>query len=296
MRTKKEAIAGWLFAMPVVLGFIIFTLGPMLASLVLSFTDYRVLIQPKFVGFDNYTNLFSGLDPFFYKSLLVTSYYVVLSVPAQLIFAFSIALIMNRDIKFRALFRSIYYLPSIVPAVAISMIWLWLLNPDLGLVNSLLKSAGLPTSLWIFSEKTVIPSLVFMSLWTTGGTMVIFLAGLQGIPRHLYEAVEIDGGNSLQSFTHVTLPMMSPTIFFNLVMGFIGGFQSFTSAYIMTQGGPNNASLFYVFYLYREAFTFQKMGSASAIAWVLFVIISILTVLVFRSSNMWVYYEGEAKN
>lgn len=292
MRSKREAIYGWLFSLPVTLGFVLFVLVPMIASFYLSLTDYNIVSSSKFVGIRNYVNLFTGRDPFFYKSLGVTFYYVALSVPAQLIYAFAVAMLLNRAIRFRALFRSIIYIPCIVPTVAISMIWLWLLNPDLGLVNSMLRTVGLPTSLWLFSEQTVIPSLVIMSLWTTGSIMVIFLAGLQGIPRHLYEAVDIDGGNDIHKLRYITIPMMTPTIFFNLIMGIIGAFQTFSSAYIMTQGGPNNASLFYVFYLYREAFTFLNMGAASAIAWVLFIIIGAFTVVVFKSSDRWVFYEG----
>ena len=289
---QKEALWGVLFAVPAILGFLLFTLGPMIASLSLSFTDYAIVNQMKFIGLKNYTDLFDGTDPFFYKSLRVTSYYVALSVPVSILFAFLLALLLNQEIRGRAVFRTIYYLPSIVPTVATSMIWLWLLNPDLGLVNSMLRTLHLPTSQWIFDERTVIPSLVIMGLWTTGGTMVIFLAGLQGIPRQLYEALEVDGGTGMSKLIHITIPMMTPTIFFNLVMGFIGGFQTFTQAYVMTNGGPNNASLFYVFYLFRQAFTLSQMGSGCAIAWVLFVIISILTVVVFKTSRSWVYYEG----
>lgn len=295
MINRKERWLGWAFAGPAILGFLIFTLTPMITSLVLSFTDYKIVNSPEFIGLFNYVQLFTGKDPFFYKSLGVTIYFVALSVPVRLLFAFIIALLMNREIKARPFFRTIFYLPSIVPAVASAMIWLWLLNPDLGLINNVLRGLGLPTSLWIFSEKTVIPSLVMMSVWTTGGIMIIFLAGLQGIPKHLYEAVSIDGGNGWHKLKYVTLPLMTPTIFFNLVLGIIAGFQTFTEAFIMTQGGPNNASLFYAFYLYREAFAFQNMGGASAIAWVLFIIIAILTAIVFRSSNMWVFYEGGNK-
>ena len=189
---------------------------------------------------------------------------MALSVPAQLIYAFAVAMLLNRAIRFRALFRSIIYIPCIVPTVAISMIWLWLLNPDLGLVNSMLRTVGLPTSLWLFSEQTVIPSLVIMSLWTTGSIMVIFLAGLQGIPRHLYEAVDIDGGNDIHKLRYITIPMMTPTIFFNLIMGIIGAFQTFSSAYIMTQGGPNNASLFLcILSLSRGVYIFKHGRSIS---------------------------------
>ena len=290
--SKREAVQGILFASPAILGFLIFTLGPMIASLIMSFTDYAIVNDVKFIGFQNYKDLFDGTDPFFYKSLKVTTYFVFLSVPVNILFAFMVALVMNQPIKGKALLRTVYYLPSIVPVIATSVIWLWILNPDLGLVNNVLRSLHLPTSQWIFSERAVIPSLVIMGLWSTGNIMVIFLAGLQDIPRQLYEAIEVDGGNATHKLIHITIPMMTPTIFFNLVMGFIWGFQTFTQAYVMTQGGPNNASLFYVFYLFREAFTLSQMGSACAIAWILFVIIVFLTAIIFKTSKKWVYYEG----
>ena len=291
--SNREALQGILFASPAILGFLFFTLGPMIASLVMSFTDYAIVNQPKFIGLQNYKALFDGTDPFFYKSLRVTTYFVLLSVPANILFAFLVALVMNQPIKGKALLRTIYYLPSIVPVVASSVIWLWILNPDLGLINNILRSLRLPTSQWIFSERAVIPSLVVMGLWTTGNIMVIFLAGLQDIPRQLYEAIDVDGGNALHKLVHITIPLMTPTIFFNLVMGFILGFQTFTQAFVMTQGGPNNASLFYIFYLFREAFTLSQMGSGCAIAWILFLIIVFFTILIFKTSQKWVYYEGK---
>lgn len=290
---NRRELSGWLFALPAILGLLIFTLGPMLYSLYMSFTDYTGSNSPTFIGLDNYERMFSGEDTYFYKSLGVTFYYVILSVPTGIIYSFFLAILLNQNIKGKAFFRTIFYLPSIVPIIAISFIWLWLLNPDLGLANELLRSLGLPGSQWIFGEKTVVPSLALMNLWTTGGTMIIFLAGLQDIPRSLYEAIEMDGGTKLNKLRHITIPLMTPTIFFNLIMGIINGFQVFSQAYVMTNGGPNNASLFYVFYLYREAFQFSRMGSASAIAWVLFVIIMIFTYIVFKTSNNWVYYEGD---
>lgn len=290
---NRKDLYGWLFAMPAILGLLIFTLGPMIYSLFMSFTDYTGSNSPAFVGLENYKRMFSGEDQYFYKSLAVTFYFVILSVPTGIIYSFLLAILLNQNVKGKAVFRTIFYLPSIVPIIAISFIWLWLLNPDLGLANELLRSLGLPGSQWIFGEKTVVPSLALMNLWTTGGTMIIFLAGLQDIPRSLYEAIEMDGGSRFAKLWHITIPMMTPTIFFNLIMGIINGFQVFSQAYVMTNGGPNNASLFYVFYLYREAFQFSRMGSASAIAWVLFVIIMILTYVVFRTSNKWVYYEGD---
>lgn len=291
--TNRKDLYGWLFAMPAILGLLIFTLGPMIYSLYMSFTDYTGSNSPTFTGLDNYRRMFSGEDQYFYKSLAVTFYFVILSVPTGIIYSFLLAILLNQNVKGKAVFRTIFYLPSIVPIIAISFIWLWLLNPDLGLANELLRSLGLPGSQWIFGEKTVVPSLALMNLWTTGGTMIIFLAGLQDIPRSLYEAIEMDGGTRLDKLRHITIPLMTPTIFFNLIMGIINGFQVFSQAYVMTNGGPNNASLFYVFYLYREAFQFSRMGSASAIAWVLFAIIMILTYVVFRTSNKWVYYEGD---
>ena len=289
---KRNLIAGLLFASPVLLGFLIFVVGPMLASAYFSLTDYSIASAPHFVGIKNYVTLLNNKDPFFYKALGVTVYYVFLSVPLQITFALLMAMLLNREIKGRALFRTIFYLPTIVPAVASSMVWVWMMDPDLGLFNSVLSSIGLPGSKWIFSENTVIPSLVVMSLWTTGSTIVIFLAGLQGISRQLYEALEVDGGGSFHKFWYITIPMITPTIFFNLVMGLIGGFQAFTQAYIMTNGGPNNSSLLYVFYLYREAFTNFRMGNACALAWILFLIITFFTVIVFKTSDKWVYYES----
>mgnify|MGYP001378618095 CR=1 FL=1 len=290
-KEKKNIISGLLFASPVILGFIIFVMGPMITSGYFSLTNYTITGTPEWVGFDNYKNLFANKDPFFYKSLLVTAIYVFLSVPIQIIASLLVAMVLNRDVKGQGIFRTIFYLPTIVPVAASSMIWIWLMDPDLGLLNSLLKVVGLPTSKWIFDEKTVIPSLILMSLWTIGSTVIIFLAGLQGVPKQLYEAVEIDGGNSMHKFINITIPMITPTLFFNLVMGFINGFQVFTQAYVMTSGGPNNASLFYAFYLYKEAFTNFRMGNACALAWILFIIISVFTLIIFRTSK-WVYYEG----
>jgi len=290
---RKETVFGYGMAAPAILGFLIFTLGPLLVSLYLSFTDYTITNRFSWIGIDNYRRLFSGEDSFFYKSLTVTLYYVALAVPVSLMAAFAMALLLKRNVRGKTFFRAVFYLPSIVPIVATSTIFLWLLNPDIGLFNQVLKFLHLPTSMWIYDEATVIPTMAFMNVWTVGGTMLIFLAGLESIPDQYYEAVEIDGGGLRHKLLTVTLPMMTPTIFFNLVMGIINGFQSFSEAYIMTNGGPNNASLLYIVYLYREAFTNQRMGAASAIAWVLFLIIMVLSIIVFRSSKTWVYYEGE---
>jgi len=292
---RRENWLGWLFAAPAILGFVIFVFGPMIASLWLSMTDYKVASTPHFIGLENYRNLFNGTDAFFYKSLGVTLYYVILSVPLQIIVAFFLAILLNQKVKGLTFFRTAFYLPTIVPLIASSMVWLWLFDPDMGLLNVIMRALHLPESQWIYSETTVVPTLVLMSLWTVGGTMVIFLAGLKDIPDHYYEAIEIDGGNALHKLLYITIPLTSPTIFFNTIMGFIGGFQVFVQPYVMTQGGPNNGSLFYIFYLFREAFTFSNMGYACAIAWVLFIVIMLFTFLLFRTSQKWVYYEGEGR-
>lgn len=294
-RHLRTTLVGYLFAAPAILGLVLWVIGPMIASLVLSFTDWNVLTTPRWIGLTNYVRLFTT-DPFFRKSLLVTGYFAVANIAMTILYAFLLALLLNQDIKGKAAFRSIYYLPTIVPVVASSLLWLWLYNPDFGLFNVILRELHLRRSLWLVDEKLVIPSLVLMSVWgTSGNTIVIFLAGLQGVPRQLLEAVEIDGGNWWHKLRSVTLPMISPVIFFNLVIGLIFSFQIFTQAYIMTNGGPNNASLFYVFLLYREGFLRNNLGGAAALAWILFLIVSALTVLIFRSARQWVYYEAEVK-
>ncbi|WP_399538673.1 carbohydrate ABC transporter permease [uncultured Paenibacillus sp.] len=292
---RMERKWGVLFALPAMLGFIIFVAGPMIASLIFSMTDWSIGSDMKFTGLENYRTM-AAEDPLFSKSLFVTLYYTIGSVPLGIMAAFLIAMLLNQKVKGLAIFRTVYYLPVLVPSIANSMLWLWLFNPDFGLFNSMLRSVGLPGSQWIYSETAAIPSLILMSTWGVGNAAVIFLAGLQGVPGHLYEAVEVDGGGALRKFWHVTLPSMTPTIFFNVIMGMIGTLQVFDQAYVMTNGGPNNATLFYIFYLYRKAFSEAQMGYAAALAWVLFLIIMALTALVFRSSRFWVYYEGEGKS
>lgn len=293
---RKSLFYGLLFTSPAILGFLIFTLGPMIASLVLSFTDYSVFKdRTSFIGFGNYVRMFSGADDYFYPSLGATFYFVVLRVPAVIVLSFLIALLLNMNVKGRAFFRTVVYLPSIVPAVASAMIWMWLLNPDLGLINTLLNAVGLPGSLWLYGESSVVPAVVLTSLWGIGGTVIIFLAGLSGIPRQYYEAIDVDGGGWFSKLRHITVPLVSPTIFFNAIMTIIGSIQVFNEAYILTQGGPNNKSLFYVFYLWRTGFRDTEMGYASALAWVLFLVILFFTFIVFRTSKSWVYYEGEGR-
>lgn len=275
-------------------GFLIFTIGPMIASGVFSLTDWTIGVSPHFIGGKNYNTLVH--DHLFWKSLSVTAYYTIGSVPLVLIVGFFVALLLNQNIKGLSFWRTIYFLPTLVPAIAGAVLWIWIFNPDFGLLNSLLRSAGLPTSQWIYSERAAVPSLILMSTWGFGNAMVIFLAGLQGIPRQLLEAASIDGAGTWARFRNVTLPFMTPTIFYNLVTGVIGTFQVFNQAYVMTQGGPNNATLFYIYYLYTKAFGQGQMGYAAALAWVLFVIVLIITLLLFRNARGWVYYEmGDAR-
>jgi len=225
---RKGLFYGLLFTSPAILGFLLFTLGPMIASLVLSLTDYNVFkADTSFISFDNYIRLFSGEDDLFYNSLGVTFYFVLLRVPAVIIISFAVAILLNMKVKGRAMFRTIIYLPSIVPAVASAMIWMWLLNPDLGLVNSVLSWLGLPTSSWLYGEGSVIPSVVLTTLWGIGGTVIIFLAGISGIPQQYYEAIDVDGGGWYSKLRHITIPMVTPTIFFNTIMTIINSFQVF---------------------------------------------------------------------
>ncbi|RKP54095.1 sugar ABC transporter permease [Cohnella endophytica] len=291
---RMERRWGMLLALPVTLGLLFFAIGPIVASFVFSMTDWHIGGQSSFVGLNNYETILTK-DPVFTKSLFVTVYYVLATVPVAILAAFGLAMLLNRKVKGLSVFRTIFFLPSIVPRIAGTMLWLWLFNPDFGLLNSIFEYFGLPGSQWIYAEETAIPSIALMSVWGVGNYMIIFLAGLQSVPTHLYEAVEVDGGGAWRKFFHVTLPSMTPTIFFNMVMMQIGAFQSFDSVYVMTQGGPNNATLLYVVYLYRIAFTETKIGYASALSWILFVIIVALTLITFRTSRKWVYYEGGGK-
>ncbi len=289
---RREALWGIALASPAILGFLIWSFGPMVASLLISFTDWKIISTPHWIGVANFEKMFTN-DKLFFQSLKVTTYYTLLSVPLGIMVAFGMALLLNQKVRGLPIFRTIFYIPSILPVIASSVLWIWLFNPDFGLLNSFLRPLGFPKLQWIYSTDLVIPSLILMSLWGIGGMMLIFLAGLQGIPSHLYEAAEIDGGNNLHKLWHITIPMMTPTIFFNLVLSTIYSLQTFTQAYIMTDGGPNNASLFYTLYLYRKAFKQTEMGYASALAWVLFLIVLALTILIMRSSSVWVFYQGE---
>ena len=293
-RQLQETIAFYLFASPWLIGLLVFTLGPMIASFLLSFADYPLIVPPKWIGLENYIEMFTD-DKLVWQSLKVTFLYSLGAIPLFLTTSFLIAMLLNQQIRGITIFRTIYYLPSVISGVPVALLWLWMLNPEFGLVNNMLKEIGIKGPQWFFSTTWVIPSFILMNLWGLGVTMVIFLAGLQGIPAHLYEAAEIDGAGAWSKFRNVTLPMMSPIILFNGVIGIIDSFQIFTPAFVITNGGPANASLFYGLYLYNNAFKFFNMGYAAALAWLMFLIILIITGLVFRLTGSWIYYEGMAR-
>ena len=283
--------SGWLFALPWLIQFVFFIVAPFVASFYLSLTNYRFRGAPKVIGWDNYVELFSD-DPLFWKSVVNTVYYTIIHVPGQIVIAFLIALLLNQNVRGIALWRTMFYLPSITAGVATAMLWIVILQPN-GLLNQFLGIFGIPGPRWLTSTTWAMQGLILMSFWTVGTTMILYLAGLQGIPTHLYEAAEIDGAGPLRRVWHVTIPMMTPTIFLTVVLGIIGSFQVFTSALIVTSGGPANSTLFVLLYLYRKAFLIFQMGYASAIAWVLFVIILLFTVVQFAVARRWVHYEYE---
>jgi len=287
----KRSLVGYAFISPWLLGFVAFTLYPFLTSIYLSFTRYNIVTAPVWVGIANYKNLLTK-DPLFYKALAVTLHFAIAAVPLGIVAGVALALLLNLDIKGISVYRTIFYLPSIVPSVATSVVFLWILNPEIGLINRLLRTIGITGPAWLQSTTWAPWSLVFLSLWGVGGSMVIYLAGLKDIPSHLYEASVIDGATPLQRLRHITLPLLSPVIFFNLVMGVIGVFQYFTQAYIMTQGGPEDSTRFFALYLFERAWRYLDMGYASAMAWFLFLIIMALTGFLLATQRRWVHYEG----
>jgi len=289
--TRRALWAGIIFISPWVTGFVVLLLIPTVASIALSFTEYDVLHPAQFVGVKNYIDLMLH-DPLFWKSLWNTSF-MLLEVPLSLLIGLFIAILLNTKVKGIALFRALFYLPAVVPLVATSMLWMWILQPSNGLLNTFLGMCGIRGPMWLYSPTWSKPSLILMGLWSAGSGMIIWLAGLQGIPEVLYEAAEIDGAGKWSKFVHITIPMLTPYIFYNLVIGIIGTLQVFTSAYIVTngEGGPVDSTLFYVFYLFNNAFRYFKMGYASAMSWVLFIIIIGLTLIQFAISKKWVYYE-----
>jgi multiple sugar transport system permease protein len=289
---RREALLFYLCISPWLLGFLLFTLGPVLASLAISFTRWDLLSPAVPVGLRNYGRMLD--DPLFWQSLNVTLRFTLLYVPTELVGGLLLALLMNQaGVRGIRGVRTIYYLPSVISGVAFVVVWMWLFHPEAGLINATLALFGVTGPRWLADPRTALYALWLMSLWGLGRTALIFLAGLKGVPKELYEAAAMDGAGRVQAFFAVTLPMLTPTIFFNLVLSIIATFQTFTSAFVATNGGPLDSTLFYVLYLYRMAFQNFAMGYAAALAWILFLIILGLTLLVVRSGQWWVYYEGE---
>lgn len=289
-QARKEALEGLVCLLPWILGFLAFTAGPLLYSAYISFTDYPILQTPRWIGLENYHSMVN--DDLFWKSLRVTALYTLVAVPGGVIIGYLMALLLNQQIMGLSFWRTAYYVPAVVPAVATSYLWAWMFNPDFGVINGFLIRLGVEPPKWFGSEQWVLPAFIIMSLWSAGGGLVLYLAALQGVPTTLYDAAKVDGANAWHRLRHVTLPMTSPVILFTFLTGLIGSFQVFTAGFLITNGGPNNASLFYVLYLYRVGWRYFKMGYASALGWVLFAIILVLTLLTLRASGRLVYYES----
>lgn len=288
---RRETIAFYLTISPWLIGFLLFTLGPMLLSLYASFTRWDLLTSPVFVGLRNFKDLAS--DHYFIQSLKVTLIYTLAYVPLDMIGGLALALLARPKLRGIGIFRTVLYLPTVLSGVAFVVVWLWLLNPRGGLINLILAQFGIQGPRWLLDPHWALPSLVLMSFWGWGRTMVIFLGGLSAIPGELYESAAMDGAGRARSFFAVTLPLLTPTIFFNLILSVISTFQTFTNAFVATNGGPLDATLFLVLYIYRQAFEYFNMGYAAALAWVLFALILALTILLFRSQRFWVFYMGD---
>lgn len=296
-RRRRDLIRnfeGWLFASPWLIGLVAFFLGPMLASIYLSLTSYNIVQSARFIGLRNYTDMLK--DPLIWQSLKITTIYAVASVPLSILLGLLLAILLNQKVRGIAFWRTVYYLPAIISGVAVALLWQWLFNGRYGLVNYMLDRVfGIEGPNWLADSRTAIWSFVIIAVWQVGASMLINLAALQGVPTSLYEAAEIDGAGNWRKFLNVTVPLISPVIFFNLIMGIISALKSFDLFFIMTEGGPNNSTLTFMLYLYRLSFESLRMGYGSAMAWLLFVYLIVLTAIVFRSSSKWVYYESTVK-
>ena len=279
------------FISPWIIGFLAFFVYPLLLSLYYSFTEYNLLQPPKWVGLQNYSNLTE--DTHYQNAVGNTVYFVAFSVPLGVLTAFIIAFLLNQQLRLRVLLRMIFYIPIVVPISATAILWMWIFNSNWGLLNNLLALIGIQGPSWLGSPSWSKPSLIIMQLWLVGGSVLIFLAALQDVPRALYDAAMVDGANAIRRVWHVTIPMVTPAILFSLLTGLIAAFQTFANAWIMTRGGPIRSTEFYVLYLYDNGFRFFRMGYASAMAWILFGVVVIVTVILFRTSARWVYYGGE---
>ena len=292
--SRREAMWAYVLISPWIIGFIVFTAGPMIASAYFSLTEYDVINPPRFVGLGNWVYMFTQ-DPLFWHSLKVTLTYAIAAIPLGLVLGLALALLLNAKVPGLTIWRTLFYMPSVVSGVAVSVLWSYIFNPRFGIVNWILSWLNIKGPGWLGSVDWALPALIIMSLWGVGGGMIIYLAGLQSIPTTLYEAATIDGANRWQQFLRITLPLITPVILYNLITGIIGTFQYFVQAYIMTDGGPANATLVYNLYLYRNTFRWGRLGFGSAMAWFLMFVVLAMTLLVFRSSAAWVYYEGELR-
>lgn len=294
---RREAVTGYLFISPWLIGFLVFFAGPILASLVLSFTRWNIVGDPQWVGFDNFVTIFTQ-DVRFKKAVEVTLTYSIFYLPLEVLCGIGLALLMNLKLRGIGVFRTLFYMPSVVPQVAAALVWVWMLNQRYGVINTLLGGIGVEGPNWLGNPSYVLPSLILIALWGIGGSAIIYLAGLQNIPEVLYEAATVDGANAMQKFFRITLPLLTPTMFFQLVLGLIGVFQTFTPAFIAAgeTGGPLQSGLFYMLYIYNRGFVSLRMGYASALAWILTVFILFITIIVLRSSQYWVYYESDREN
>jgi ABC-type sugar transport system permease subunit len=287
----RNQIYGLIFISPWLIGVLAFTAYPILASLYYSFTLYNVIQEPRWIGLQNYVFMLTQ-DPQFPTIIYNTVYFVALGLPSAIVVSFLLAALLNNPIVARPVFRTIFFLPSIFPVVAVAMVWLWIYNPNYGLINSTLAALGAQVIPWLSSPSLAKLSLIIIGVWGQGSTIVIFLAALQDVPRELYDAAKVDGATSFHRFINLTVPLCTPSILFVLITGLIGWFQYFTLPFIMTQGGPVQSTDVYAYYLYQNAFTFFKMGYASALSWILFMIIVVFAFTAFRSSDKWVYYAG----
>lgn len=288
---RRKYLAGYLFISPWLMGLVVFTVGPFFYSLYLSFTNYRLTTAPTWIGVANYANIFTQ-DRYFSKTLFNTFYYVIFHVPGAEIIALFLAVILAQDLRGISIYRTIFYLPTVTSGVATAILWQWIFNTRFGIVNTALAQIGIEGPGWFTTSEWAMPTLIIMSFWGIGRPMIIYLAALKSVPMQLYDAAAIDGANTPQRFFHITIPLISSSVFFNVVMGIIGSFQVFTSAYVITGGGPADATLFYILYLYNVAFENLRMGYAAALAWILFIIILFFTFVQVSLSGRWVYYES----
>jgi multiple sugar transport system permease protein len=285
-------LMGYAFISPWLIGFLIFEFFPFFASLYLSVTDWGIVGTPNFVGLQNYQGMVDGSDFKFSPALRATAYFAVVAVPGNQIIALLLAMLLSRKSPGIAVFRTFFYIPAIASGVGTAYLWAQIFSTHGGLLNSAFEAIGLPVIPWLYSLTWSMPALIIIALWNSGQSMLIYLAALQGVPQTLYDAAACDGAGPLGQFRHVTVPSITPAMFFNIVLGFIGSFQVFTTAFVITQGGPGDATLFYTLYLFQVAFQDLRMGYAAALAWVLFLIIMVITVIQLTVSRYWVYYEG----